>query len=302
MERRLRVKIEPYLAGMTVEQVLKRKLGMTKREISQIKFRPGGLRIAGRQVRVTHVLTEGEILEMLLEEAERGSRHLKASEGKLQILYEDEELVAVNKPAGLVVHPSHGHYEDSLANQLVGHYRRNGQEVTVRSIGRLDKDTSGVLLFGKYAQAAARLCRQREEHVYQRWYLALAAGRFRKNRGKLTGRIGPKTGDLMRMAVTAEGKPAVTHYQVLSQESGYALLACRLETGRTHQIRVHMAYAGHPLLGDLLYGDGRGASKLMLHAWKVKCRQPLTGEELEICAPVPREMEDLCRGWTGELW
>ena len=285
---------------MTVERLLKGELGMTKREISQMKFRPGGITVAGRQVRVTHVLTEGEILEMLLEEADQGSRHLESSAGKLRILYEDEDLVAVNKPSGLVVHPSQGHYRDSLANQLVGHYRRNGQEVTVRSIGRLDKDTSGILLFGKHAQAAARLCRQREEHIYQRWYLALAAGRFRKSQGKFTGRIGPKPGDPMRMAVTTDGKPAVTHYQVLSQESGYALLACRLETGRTHQIRVHMAHGGHPLLGDRLYGESGGARQLMLHAWKVKCRQPFTGEELEICAPVPGEMQDLCRGWAAE--
>ena len=229
MERRLKVRIEPHLAGMTVEQVLRRKLGMTKREISQIKFRPGGLRIAGQQVRVTHVLTEGEILEILLEEAERGSCHLKASEGKLQILYEDEELVAVNKPAGLVVHPSHGHYEDSLANQLVGHYRRNGQEVTVRSIGRLDKDTSGVLLFGKYAQAAARLCRQREEHIYQRWYLALATGRFHKKRGKLTGRIGPKTGDLYADGSNCRGETC--GYSLSGTEPGERIYPSGVSTG-----------------------------------------------------------------------
>lgn len=280
--------------------MLKGEVGMTKREISQIKFRPGGLQVEGRQVRVTHVLTEGEVLEMLLEEAGAGSSHLEASEGRLKVLYEDEDLLAVNKPAGLVVHPSHGHYRDSLANQLVGYYRRNGQEATVRSIGRLDKDTSGVLLFGKHAQAAARLCRQREERTYQRWYLALAAGRFRREKGRLSGKIGPKLGDLMRMAVTADGKPAVTHYQVLGQESGYALLACRLETGRTHQIRVHMAQAGHPLLGDPLYGDGQGASRLMLHAWRVNCLQPFTGEPLEISAPAPREMQELCRGWIRE--
>ncbi len=300
MERRLRIKIGPKQAGKTVEQVLKTEAGLSRRQISRLKFQEGGIRASNRQVRVTHVLTEGEILEILLEEAEEGSVHLKRGEGNLSILYEDEDLAAVNKPAGLVVHPSPGHYRDSLANQLVAYYRDQGQEVRVRSIGRLDKDTSGVLLFGKHGVSAAKLCRQREEQIYQRWYLALAWGKFRKKTGKLTGKIGPCPGEKKKMAVTVDGKTAVTHYQVLYQAEGYALLACRLETGRTHQIRVHMAHAGHPLLGDLIYGKGDSCPRLMLHAWKVRCVQPFTGEALEICAPVPREMEELCREWMNQ--
>ena len=237
MERRLRIKIGPKQAGKTVEQVLKTEAGLSRRQISRLKFQEGGIRASNRQVRVTHVLTEGEILEILLEEAEEGSVHLKRGEGNLSILYEDEDLAAVNKPAGLVVHPSRtlsGFAGQSAGGLLPG----SGQQVRVRSIGRLDKDTSGVLLFGKHGVSAAKLCRRREEQIYQRWYLALAWGKFRKKTGKLTGKIGSCPGEKKKMAVTVDGKTAVTHYQVLYQAEGYALLACRLETGRTHQIRV----------------------------------------------------------------
>ena len=204
----------------------------------------------------------------------------------------------------MAVHPSHGHYQDTLANQLAYYFRKNTQQVEIHSIGRLDLETSGIVLFAKHRAAAARLSRQREDGRLQKTYLAICSGIFAEKNGTLNGAIALLPGSLMKMCVSKDGKPAVTHYQVQKQYMEAALVQLTLETGRTHQIRVHMADAGHPLIGDRLYfadTDQKadvdaencftGIKRAALHASRICFYQPFEGKRITVEAPFPEDMK-----------
>lgn len=277
--------IEPAAAGMTLEQYLKNRLHFTKAQIRSMKFRENGLMIDGTRVRVTHKLQEGMYLEIRLEEEGRASEHLEIAEGDPEILYEDSDLIAVWKEAGLVLHPAHGHYQDTLSNQLHGYFQKKNESVMIRSIGRLDRDTAGIVVFAKNQVAAARLWKQKEEGIFEKEYLALCSGSFPDMQWHtIDASIGAMAGELMKMCVTPEGKHAVTHYQAIGHRGEDTLIRARIETGRTHQIRVHMASIGHPLVGDVLYGVAEAMDRgpMRLTAWRAKLRQPFTEEWIEI--------------------
>lgn len=315
--KRLQIRIDAEDAGMKLEHYLRRKLQFTKAQIRSMKFRDNGLIIDGMRVRINHMLQTGEKLEILLEDEGKTSGHLEATEEPIEILYEDEDLIAVWKEAGLVVHPAHGHYADTLSNRVHAYFAGKNMQVMIRSIGRLDRDTSGIMVFAKNQVAAARLWEQKEDGRFWKEYLAVCHGRMEAQEerqpiqqkasqeerqsiqriqeadlqnGKwytITAPVGKCPGDLMRMCVTGDGKPAVTHYQVLHQWEDRTLVRVRIETGRTHQIRVHMASVGHPLVGDILYAkeyDGlvkKGtASPMFLCAWSLSLIQPFTGKTL----------------------
>lgn len=252
---------------------------------------------------MTAVLKSGDRLELLVDDGGSISSHLVSDEALPEILYEDEDVIAVNKPAGLAVHPAHGHYGDTLANQLAAYFRQKNAEVSVRSIGRLDKETSGIVLFAKNRVAAARLSAQREEGRLRKQYLALC--RWNREEGEggwhtIAKPIAHLEGSLMKMCVHPEGKPAVTHYRVERHGSDTALVRLWLETGRTHQIRVHMASENHALVGDALYGremeeDDGGMKRAALHAETLDFFQPFTGEAVSIRAALPEDMKACCQ-------
>ncbi len=284
--------------GHTVEWVLRQVLRLGKRQIRRIKFREDGICVNGRRQRVTCRLCAGDLLRICLEE-EQDSAQLEEQEGFLKILYEDADLIAVEKRSGQICHPSGGHYADSLANQLAGYFRRTRGGAVIRIVGRLDVDTSGIVLAAKNQIAASRLAEQREQGILQKEYLALVHGAFGQQEGVIEGKIGILREHPRKMCVCENGKEARTHYQVLQCAGGYSLVRCVLETGRTHQIRVHMCSIGHPLVNDRIYGagdadpfgsllesrispaDGRHR-QLGLHAERIRLRQPFTGEEIEI--------------------
>lgn len=354
---------------MSLQQVLRGPMGLTCRQVRSAKFRENGILVDGERSRVSRILKAGEEVRVLLEDAapaatadtvrgsdgwcitdaapqgfeDPGTQKGRGADGTLaasmpelkeeQILYEDEDLLLVNKSAGICVHPSHGHYGDTLADQVLSRYRRQGITEIPRVIGRLDKDTSGIVLFARNKVAAQRLfdqCDVRKE------YLAVAAGRLSPSQilqlskaatpeGACTGNAGsaqdpclpenasftitcPIARDpasLNRMIADPEGahggKKAVTHVQVLfyDPERDASLVRLVLETGRTHQIRVHMAWAGHPLLGDALYGTGDPSEvfrRAALHCCRMRLVQPFTGELIDVRAPLP---EDFAR-FTGQ--
>lgn len=308
-------------SGISLEQYLKRELQLTKAQIRSLKFRENGLRINGERSRVNYILRENDLLQIQLEEKERASDHLEETEGELEILYEDEDLIAVWKDAGIVVHPSHGHYKDTLSNQIYTYFKRQNKQVAVRSIGRLDRDTSGILVFAKNQVAAAKLWKQKEEGRFWKEYLALCQGKICEA-NLLAGRkavpddkyktedsstkenenvwytihapMDSMPGELMKMCVDSAGKEAVTHFQVIRYEesSNCTWIRVRIDTGRMHQIRVHMACVGHPLAGDLLYDsccEGSNEHKkknqkssMYLCAWKAELYQPFTGEKITV--------------------
>lgn len=277
--------IEPSASGMTLEQYLKNRLQFTRAQIRSLKFRENGLRLDGARVRVTQKLAAGMHLEIELEDPKRTSNQLIGMRGELEILYEDADLIAVWKRAGLVLHPAHGHYQDTLSNQLYAWLEQKKEPVVIRSIGRLDRDTAGIVVFAKNQIAAARLWKQKEEGIFEKEYLAVCSGCFMDTQWhKIDAPIGPMEGELMKMCVTSEGKYAVTWYQAVEQQGSNTLVRARIETGRTHQIRVHMASIGHPLTGDLLYGipEKQEAEGMRLTAWKARLQQPFTGEWITI--------------------
>ena len=295
MDRELEIQMKPEDAGVTVGTFLRIRLGFSKKQISRLKFRENGIRIDGVQRRTDYRLRAGELLKIRLEE--------KTGEGQESrvipcpgaehpdILFENADLLAVNKPAGMVCHPSHGHYLDTLANRAAAYLERKGEPGTIRLVGRLDKDTSGIVLFAKNREAAAALGRQRRCGSLRKGYLALVSGCPEPAEGTVDAPIDKIPGELMRMQVSAEGKPARTHYCTLKtfQREGAvcSLLQLTLEHGRTHQIRVHMTYLGCPLMGDPLYGaDPRGGGAL-LHAWKLQFFLPFTGEQISLETELP---------------
>ena len=208
----------------------------------------------------------------------------------ITLLYEDESLAVVIKPCGMVVHPAAGNESGTLVNALLYHLDSLsgiGGEKRPGIVHRLDKDTSGLLIVAKDDQAHAALSRQLSERQMEKHYLALAAGQMKGSEGSIDLAIGRSLKDRKKMAPRPDGRNALTHWTLLEQRSDRALLDVRLVTGRTHQIRVHMAAIGHPVLGDPLYA-ARGtpkAGRLMLHAWRLKFTHPRTGEELRFEAP-----------------
>lgn len=273
--------------GIRLELILKRRLGLSARQIRQLKFLSDGITVNGQKQRIVYSVHSGDRIRVTFSEQNRNVQELPFLEKPLHILYEDEDLLVVDKKAGEVCHPAHGHYQDTLANQAAAYLAGCGSEkAPIRCIGRLDKDTSGTLLFAKNRLAAERLARQKEEGVFRKEYLALVNGIFPvSNRsGEICLPLAPLPGSLMKMQVSGNGKRALTRYEVLCSDRHCSLVLCRIETGRTHQIRVHMAAIGHPLVGDPLYGNDTHVSstRTALHAWRLYLKQPVTGEELMI--------------------
>ncbi len=219
----------------------------------------------------------------------------------LDIVYEDDDVIVVNKPKGMVVHPAAGHYTGTLVNALMYHCGSSLSGINGISrpgiVHRIDKDTTGLIIACKNDRAHMRISEQLKAHTITRRYRAIVNGILKDDEGTITGNIARHKTDRKRMAVTAEGgREAVTHYRVLERFRKHTYVECRLETGRTHQIRVHMAYIGHPLLGDTVYGSSRDEGKLSgqcLHAMVLGFVHPATGKYLEFCAPLPEYFEQL---------
>ena len=301
MNRYLTIHIPETASPAPVSHFLRTQAGLTKKQISQAKFRPGGVQKNGQQCRVTETAYPGDQITVCLETNNVDSAQLESAPApqflpELAILYEDQDILAVNKPAGIVTHPSGSHYSDSLSNQVAAYFRSKGEPTKVRSIGRLDKETSGILLFARNQTAAARLQKQRENGISEKTYLAAVSGSMPEDTDgafhRITTPLAPDPKNRLKMVISPDGslpgsKPAETLYSVLKSTApdsriSASLVMLRLKTGRTHQIRVHMAALGHPLLGDSLYhlSDTTNLfSRAALHAWKLKFQPPFSNGE-----------------------
>ena len=216
----------------------------------------------------------------------------------LDVVYEDEDVIVVNKPAGLVVHPAPGHPDGTLVNALLHHCGASlsgiGGEKRPGIVHRIDRDTSGLIIAAKNDAAHLGLSAQLSDHTLARTYECLVVGNLRQDSGTVDAPIGRHPTDRKKMAVVAGGRPAVTHWEVIARYSGVTHVRCRLETGRTHQIRVHMAYIGHPILGDTVYGAKKpvaGLTGQCLHAVGLRFIHPRTGETVELHCPLPEEFQ-----------
>ena len=279
----------------TVETVLRVQGGFTRKQISRAKFLESGILKNGVRCRVSTWADPGDRVGICLEE-ERSSTHLKGNRLRLDILYEDTDLLVVNKPAGVVTHPRGGHYDDTLANGVAEYFRKKGENRQVRPVGRLDRETSGAVVFAKNQVAAARFQKQRETGAFRKVYLAVAEGAMQKDGmwHRIEFPIGTDPKNRLKMRADFGGKEAYTEYQVLCGGEEYSLVRLTLKTGRTHQIRVHMKTLGYPLAGDSLYGGNtEKISRTALHAWQVSMIQPFTGKVLRIQAPIPKDFFDV---------
>ncbi len=234
---------------------------------------------------------------------------IEAEDIPLNILFEDGDVLVVNKPKGMVVHPAAGHYTGTLVNAVMFHCRDSlsgiGGEIRPGIVHRIDMDTSGALIVCKNDACHMAVAAQIKEHSVNRIYVGIACGNVKNDSGTIEGAIGRHPTQRKKMAVNEKnGKPAITHYKVLERFGNYTFLEFKLETGRTHQIRVHMAHIGYPLLGDALYGGERQAYKHLkgqtLHAKTIGFIHPKNGEYMEFSAPLPEYFEKLLKGLRGK--
>lgn len=296
MEKRYSCQITEVEQGRTVKQILTGKWRLGTGQIKKAKFRPGGILVDGRQVTVRYVLQQGEKLDVLIEDAKQASDHLIPTEGKLHVLYEDEDFLIVEKPAGIVCHPSAGHYCDSMANLLTGYFARKGEGYVVRLAGRLDKGTSGMLLYAKHAPALTEFERQRKDGRLKKTYYAIVTGFLEQKKGQIIKPLGPDETVPMKQRAYEEGEAggafASTSYEVLEEmANGYTLCRVQIQTGRTHQIRAHMASIGHPLAGDVMYGGEAVLERPGLHAGVLELIHPETGKSMCFTLDMPEDME-----------
>jgi len=285
--------VEPALAGLRLDQALAKLLPAESRSRLARLVEEGAVLVDGERARPRDRLRGGERLEVTL--APRPEEEAFRPEAiELDVVHEDEDVLVVAKPAGLVVHPGSGNWAGTMLNALLHRVPALKHLPRAGIVHRLDKETSGLLVVAKNEAAMQDLVRQLQARTVKRTYLAIARGAV-PDEGTVDAPIGRHPAQRTRMAVVRGGKPALTHYRVRERFPAHALLECDLETGRTHQIRVHLASIGHPLEGDPVYG-GRGARRLprqALHAWKLAFVHPRTGKLLRFTAPPPADFEAL---------
>ena len=227
---------------------------------------------------------------------------LKAQEIPLDIIYEDSDIIVVNKPKGMVVHPANGNPDGTLVNAILSICKNSlsgiGGELRPGIVHRLDKDTSGLIIVAKNDKAHINMSEQIKERNVKKTYIALVRGNVPEEEATINMPIGRSTKDRKKMAVTKNGKQAITHFKVLRRYSKYTLLEIKIETGRTHQIRVHMAEIGYPVVGDAVYSNGKnefGIEGQMLHAYKLEFMHPITNKHMELTAPLPQYFEEILK-------
>lgn len=283
-------RIDKYIASIS---------GDFSRSFIQRLIKEQAVRVNGKAVKASFCISPGD--EILLQLPELTLPAAAAEDIPLDILYEDRQLIVVNKPKGMVVHPAAGHDTGTLVNALLYHCKEelSGINGVMRPgiVHRIDRDTTGALVACKTDEAHASLAAQLKEHSITRRYRAIVHGSLREEEGTIDAPLGRSPSDRKKMAVVAGGKRAVTHYRVLEWLRGYTYIECRLETGRTHQIRVHMASRGYPLLGDTVYGPSKcpvpGLTGQTLHAGVLGFIHPATGEYIEFQVPLPDYFQKL---------
>lgn len=294
-ERILTYEIQPEDAGRTVAEYL-RSRGFSRHLLIRLKTMPDGITLDGVPVLPSHRFFFDRVKSLLtirLRE-EEASEHIAPVPLPLTIVYEDEDLLVLDKPPDMPIHPSMGNYENTLANALAYYYEQQERPFIFRCINRLDRDTSGLLIVAKNAYSSVVLSAQMKERHIHREYLAVVQG-LAPERGTIDAPIGRQPGSVIARCVDpVSGEPAVTHYTrvAASPDGTYSLMRIHLDTGRTHQIRVHMAYLGHPILGDTVYGAKKpvpGLTGQCLHATGLRFIHPRTREIVELTCPLPEE-------------
>lgn len=290
MDRILEYKISAVDAGKTIKDFLKEK-GYSRQNVVELKKMSESILIDGKWEYVTYRVQEGNLLQIHIKEME-SSEKIVPVDLPFPILYEDEDILVINKPADMPTHPSLNHYENTLANAAAFYFANKDETFCFRCINRLDRDTTGLTILAKHMVSCSMLQEDMLKREIKREYLAIVDGVVKEDEGIIEAPIGRKEGSTIeRMVDYEKGERAVTHYKVIERKQKLSLVSLRLETGRTHQIRVHMASIGHPLIGDFLYNPSdKQMERQALHAWHLSFRHPITKEEMCFEAPIPDDM------------
>lgn len=291
MQRTFYYKIEEAYHGQTISSYLKGK-GYPHAVMTHLKKTPEGILLNGQWEYVNTRLSSGDFLEIRLIE-ESSSQNIQPLYAPFSIVYEDADILVVNKPANMPIHPSINHYEHTLANAVCYYYENQGIPYTFRCANRLDKDTTGLTIIAKHMLSSAILSQDVANRAVHRKYLAIVKGET-NNFGTIDAPIGRKDASaILRVIDYTHGEKAITHYEKIASKKGYTLLSLQLETGRTHQIRVHMASIGHPLIGDYLYHEASTElPRQALHSYCLEFYHPITKNLLHFTAPLPSDMQN----------
>ena len=254
--------------------------------------------VNGKEQKASYKVNENDVVEVEIPEPKKNE--IKAEDIPIEVIYEDSDIIVVNKPKGMVVHPGNGNVDGTLVNAIMakceGSLSGIGGEIRPGIVHRIDKDTSGLLIVAKNDKAHVNLSEQIKAHKVKKTYIALVRGVVRENEATIDMPIGRSKTDRKKMAVCKDGKNAITHIKVLKRWEHYTLLQVNIETGRTHQIRVHLSYIGYPIIGDYTYSNGKnefGVVGQCLHAQKLEFKHPITNKIVELEAPLPEYFQEI---------
>lgn len=277
--------------NLTLKEVLLDKLNFSVRSLSKMK-RYKTVKVNNKYIRPADKINKGDLIEVRIDE---DMAEFKPQDLNLPILYDDFDIIMVNKPPFMVVHPTKSHYENTIANGVTHYIVDKGENVKIRFVNRLDMNTSGLVIVAKNPYAQFVLSSDMKDDNVEKMYIAVVKGVVKEDFGTINEPIYRPTDDSIKRIVHEDGQPSVTHFEVVERLKDATVLKLKLETGRTHQIRVHLNHIGHGIIGDELYGhvDENLINRQALHAFSLKFKQPRTREDLEFKAPLPRDMEEL---------
>ncbi len=287
------IKVE-VVFGERIDSFLAKRLDLTRTRIQEL-IKVEQIKVNNKKVKSSYKIEENDEIEVIIPEIEEVE--IMPEDIKIDIVFEDKDIAIINKQAGLVVHPAQGHYSGTLVNAILYHIKDlsgiNG-EMRPGIVHRLDKDTSGLIIIAKNDKAHLELTNMFQNKEIKKTYLAIVKGKLNKKKGRIVTQIGRDRNDRKKMAVLdslTQGKNAITTFKVIDQNERFSLIKVDIETGRTHQIRVHMKYMGYPILGDAVYGRVDSEKRQMLHAYKLEFLHPITKEKMEIIAELPDDFK-----------
>lgn len=290
------ITVSQKYSGLLVRDFLRRHLGISRSELTELKKKDDGILLNGNRVTVRAVLRTNDVLSLNRSD-ESFSEGVIPVELPLDVLYEDNDIIALNKPANMPTHPSHDHQDDTLANALAFYFKKQNIPFVFRAVNRLDRDTSGIVLVAKNKASAFYLSREFSSFNVTKQYVAIAVG-IANDSGMIEKNIERAEASKIKRRVcdNDNGQYALTEYEKLEEHNGNSVLLVTPKTGRTHQIRVHLSYIGHPIISDTLYGDespSLSINRQSLHAYALSFKRPSDGNEIKITAPPPSDMLSL---------
>lgn len=272
---------------ISIKQILKEKLSVSENLIIKLK-KHNSIFVNNTPVYISYEISAGDVLTINLNFNEESDNIIPNKNINFDIIYEDEYMLVVDKPAGIPVHPSIAHFEDSLSNGVKYYFDFKNIHTKIRPVNRLDKDTSGIVIFAKSGYIQESLTRQMKKGIFKKYYIAILEGKLNEKKGTISAPIARKSGSIIEREINRNGASAISHYEVLKESDKYSKVEFLLETGRTHQIRLHSKYIGCPIVGDFLYGTPKnGLNRHLLHAYRIELIHPISRQKIVLESKLP---------------